>query len=242
MSGTLNIQDTNSIKWTSDGTNASANVDRITPRVDEQPSASSYTIDTDNYDAVLFTALAANLTLAAPTGTPTNGQPLLIRIKDNGTSRTLTFSSKFRALGVALPSATTISKTTYLFCRYNEEDSKWDVYDVRLQDDPIQTQLIAANRQTSSYTLALTDANKLVEINNGSANNLTIPPNSSVAFPVGTQIVLAQYGAGQTTVVAGSGVTIRSSGGKLKLTGQYSGATLIKIATDEWYLFGDITS
>jgi len=51
---------------------------------------------------------------------------------------------------------------------------------------------------------------------------------------------LAQYGAGQTTVVAGSGVTVRSSGGKLNLSGQYSGASLIKIGSDEWYLFGDI--
>ena len=85
-------------------------------------------------------------------------------------------------------------------------------------------------------------ADKLVEMNVASANNLTVPLNSSVAFPTGTQILLAQYGAGQTTVVATSGVTIRSNGGKLKLNVQYSGATLIKIGTDEWYLFGDIVA
>ena len=100
--------------------------------------------------------------------------------------------------------------------------------------------LIVANRQTASYTLVLSDADKLVEINNASANNLTIPLNSSVAFATGTQILLAQYGAGQTTIVATSGVTVRSNGAKLKLNVQYSGATLIKIGTDEWYLFGDI--
>jgi hypothetical protein len=100
--------------------------------------------------------------------------------------------------------------------------------------------LIVANRQTASYTLVLSDADKLVEMNNASANNLTVPLNSSVAFATGTQILLAQYGAGQTTIVATSGVTIRSNGAKLKLNVQYSGATLIKIATDEWYLFGDI--
>jgi hypothetical protein len=99
---------------------------------------------------------------------------------------------------------------------------------------------ITTNRQTTSYTLVLADQNKLVELNNASANNLTVPLNATVAFPIGTQILLAQYGAGQTTIVATGGVTIRSSGAKLKLTGQYSGATLIKIATDEWYLFGDI--
>jgi hypothetical protein len=102
--------------------------------------------------------------------------------------------------------------------------------------------LITTNRQTASYTLVLSDADKLVEMNVGSANNLTIPLNSSVAFSTGTQILLAQYGAGQTTIVATSGVTVRSNGGKLKLNVQYSGATLIKIGTDEWYLFGDIVS
>jgi len=100
--------------------------------------------------------------------------------------------------------------------------------------------LITTNRQTASYTLVLSDADKLVEMNVGSANNLTVPLNSSVAFSTGTQILLAQYGAGQTTIVATSGVTIRSNGAKLKLNAQYSGATLIKIDTNEWYLFGDI--
>jgi hypothetical protein len=102
--------------------------------------------------------------------------------------------------------------------------------------------LVVANRQTASYTLVLSDADKLVEMNVGSANNLTVPLNSSVAFSTGTQILLAQYGAGQTTIVATSGVTIRSNGGKLKLNVQYSGATLVKIAENEWYLFGDIAS
>jgi hypothetical protein len=102
--------------------------------------------------------------------------------------------------------------------------------------------LITTNRQTASYTLVLADADKLVEMNVGSANNLTIPLNSSVAFATGTQILLAQYGAGQTTIVPTSGVTVRSNGSKRKLNVQYSGATLIKIATDEWYLFGDIVA
>jgi hypothetical protein len=98
------------------------------------------------------------------------------------------------------------------------------------------------NAQTSSYTLVLTDAGKMVTMNNASANNLTVPPNSSVAFPTNTRIDIIQYGAGQTTIVAGSGVTIRSSGSKLKINGQYSGASLWKKGTDEWILIGDITT
>lgn len=102
--------------------------------------------------------------------------------------------------------------------------------------------VVTANRQTGDYTLVLGDAGKVVEMNKATANNLTVPLNSSVAFEVGTVVELFQYGAGQTTVVATGGVTIRSSGGKLKLTGQYSGASLRKIATDEWSLVGDIST
>jgi hypothetical protein len=108
--------------------------------------------------------------------------------------------------------------------------------------DTKTNKLITTNRQTASYTLVLGDADKLVEMNVATANDLTIPLNSSVSFPTGTQILLSQYGAGQTTIVPTSGVTVRSNGGKLKLNVQYSGATLIKIGTDEWYLFGDIVA
>jgi hypothetical protein len=98
------------------------------------------------------------------------------------------------------------------------------------------------NVQTDSYTLVIGDAGKMIVMNKSSANNLTVPPNSSVAFPTNTRIDIIQYGAGQTTLVAGSGVTIRSSGSKLKLTGQYSGASLWKYDTNEWVLVGDITA
>jgi hypothetical protein len=97
--------------------------------------------------------------------------------------------------------------------------------------------VLVANRQTASYTLVLSDADKLVEMNVGSANNLTVPAS---VFAAGNQILLAQYGAGQTTIVAGSGMTIRSNGAKLKLNAQYSGATLVFISSSESYLFGDI--
>lgn len=110
----------------------------------------------------------------------------------------------------------------------------------------IQTQLdsktnktITLNRQTASYTLVAGDADKLVEMNVASANNLTVPAST---FTGGQQILLSQYGAGQTTVVAGAGMTIRSNGGKLKLSAQYSGATLVFISATEAYLFGDITA
>ena len=99
------------------------------------------------------------------------------------------------------------------------------------------------NAQTgTTYTLVLTDAGKMVTCSNASAITLTVPPNADVAFPTNTRIDLLQYGAGQVTVAAGSGVTIYSKGSALKLSAQYAGATLWKKATNTWVLVGDITA
>ena len=99
------------------------------------------------------------------------------------------------------------------------------------------------NDQTgTSYTLVLTDDAKTVTMTNSSANTLTVPLNSSVAFPVGTQITIVQNGTGQTTIAYTSGVTIRSAGSALKLRVQYSSCTLIKTASDTWLMLGDITN
>lgn len=101
---------------------------------------------------------------------------------------------------------------------------------------------VTANRQTASYTLVLGDRGKVVEMNVAGANNLTVPLNAAAAYAVGTLIEVYQYGAGQTTIVATGGVTLRSPSGKLKLTGQYSSATLRKIAADEWAVSGDLAA
>ena len=96
------------------------------------------------------------------------------------------------------------------------------------------------NTQTSSYTLVLADASKIVEMNVGSANTVTVPLNSSVAFPIGTEITVIQYGSGVTTIVAASGVTFRSKDFGTRIGDQYTGATLVKRGTNEWYLIGNI--
>ena len=101
---------------------------------------------------------------------------------------------------------------------------------------------ITTNRQTASYALAIADRGKLVEMNVATANNLTIPLDSSVAFPIGTEIEIAQYGAGQTTIVGAVGVTIRSASGNLKIASQYVAVSLIKIGTNEWYCFGNLSA
>ena len=99
------------------------------------------------------------------------------------------------------------------------------------------------NSQTgTTYTLVLADAGKTIDLNNASSITLTVPPNSSVAYPVGTRIDLVQSGAGQVTVAAGSGVTINSKAAALKLTGQWSGATLIQRSANTWVLVGDLSA
>lgn len=102
---------------------------------------------------------------------------------------------------------------------------------------------LTQNQQTgTTYTLVLADADKLVELSNAAAITVTIPTNTTAAFPVGTKINLLQTGAGQVTVSPAGTVTMNSSGGKTKLTGQWSAATLIKRATNTWVLIGDIAT
>lgn len=102
---------------------------------------------------------------------------------------------------------------------------------------------ITWNAQTgTSYTLVLGDANNGVTMDNGSANTLTVPPNSSVAVPVGSSVVVAQKGAGQTTIDAGVGVTLLVDASlTLDMFAQYSVVSLLKIATDTWIVAGSLT-
>ena len=103
-------------------------------------------------------------------------------------------------------------------------------------------QAVDLDRKTADYTLVLADAGKVIEINSGSSENVTIPPNSSVAFPTGTQVVIVRLGAGAVVITEGSGVTTRSDGDKNKIKSQYSSCVLIKHETDEWYILGNLDS
>ena len=106
---------------------------------------------------------------------------------------------------------------------------------------------IVVNAQTgTTYSLLVSDAQKLVTLDNASPVTLTIPSNATAALPVGTQVNIAQYGAGQVTVVGASSpnpVTIVSTGATAaqpRLRVQYSSATLLQTSTDNWIVIGDI--
>lgn len=101
---------------------------------------------------------------------------------------------------------------------------------------------ITKHRDNASTSLILAYNGKLIEMNVATANTLTIPLSATSLLPIGAKIDVTQYGAGQTQIVAASGVTLYSAGGATKLRSQYSGATLIQADTNVWYLFGDITT
>jgi hypothetical protein len=92
------------------------------------------TSDTTNQYTV--TALGASATFAIPSGTPVDGQKLIIRIKDNGTTRALTWTTSaggYRVIGLTLPTTTVASKVYYIGCLYNSQDSYWDVVAITVQ-------------------------------------------------------------------------------------------------------------
>jgi hypothetical protein len=99
----------------------------------------------------------------------------------------------------------------------------------------------ATNERLTAYTLALTDDGIIVEANSTSAIVLTVPLNSTVAFPTGTKITIIRTNTGAVSVSGASGVTINSTPG-LNLRAQWSAATLLKRGTNSWLLMGDLSS
>jgi len=105
---------------------------------------------------------------------------------------------------------------------------------------------LALNAQTATYTAVLGDASKLVTMSVATANDFLIPTNANVAFAVGTVINVIQIGAGKTTIkaVTSGTTTISSTGASATapaLRAQFSAASCVKVATDIWYIVGDIS-
>jgi len=174
-----------------------------------------------------------------------NDTPLILSVGANGriltansaTATGLEWSNALTSLDLTL---STTSSTTDARISWDTTNKKIQVGNATAAIDFAPSTLVT-NAQAASYTLVLTDKDKLVEISNASANNLTVPLNSSVAYPIGSQINILQTGVGQTTVVATGGVTINATPG-LKLRAQWSSATLIKRAENTWVLIGDLVA
>jgi len=139
-------------------------------------------------------------------------------------------------------SGTAALATYTTFARSLDDDPDAATARATLVAEQIGTRTGLNSQSGTTYTLVLGDAGKVIETTNAAAITLTVPPNSSVAFPIGTWIDIYQYGAGQITLTNGVGVTLRSADSKLKTRVQYSGITLVKRGTDEWMVFGDLTT
>jgi hypothetical protein len=111
---------------------------------------------------------------------------------------------------------------------------------LKTEVDAKDNAIISFVDDTASRTLALTDAYKKLRANHATVPiNYTVPPNSSVAFPIGAWIIIEMTGAAQVAVVAGAGVTIKPAT-KLKVNGQDTSAVLVKEATDIWSWQGSV--
>ncbi len=90
----------------------------------------------------------------------------------------------------------------------------------------------------TTYGFVLADAGTYIQFTNGSSITATIPTNASQAFAIGTTINLEQNGGGVVTIMAAGGVTLHSNGSLVDTNGQYAVASLVKVASDTWTLFG----
>lgn len=193
----------------------------------EQGGAGATTIAATS--GVTINEFSNNLVLSGPYATG-----MLIKTATD----TWTLVRSATAAGGSLSSLTDVNVTEGVgingyTLNWNNTASKWEAVAPIISNGPAY---LGVNAQTASYILVLSDAGKLVQMNlTSTANNLTVPPNSSVAFPINTVIELEQIGTGVTTVVAGAGVTINTAD-TLVFAARYQRATLIKTATDVWEL------
>ena len=192
-----------------------------------------------NVDAKIETDTSGNLSITNPGGDISIGDTTTDIVVGNGSAN----------VDIIFEAAGEIRGATGVNVTLGQSDSKIlvDAQNASLDaNGNLDVATIVAGRSINTqtgttYTFVLADRLKIVTLNNSSAIALTIPPNSSVAFAVGTSIDIIQLGAGQVTVAGGSGVTVNSTP-TLKLRAQYSVGSCLKIATDTWIFMGDLAT
>lgn len=211
-------------------------------------STGTLAIDTSVVTTLTGTQTLTNKTLTSPvigtivnTGTltlPTSTDTLVGRATtDTLTNKTLTS-----------PIISTISNTGTLTLPTSSDTLVGRATTDTLTNKTLTAPIItySVNTQTgTTFTPVLSDGGSIVTLSNASAISATIPTNASVAYPIGTQLNFIQIGAGQVTIsaVTSGTTTIASTGATAaspKLRAQYSSASAIKVATDTWYVIGDI--
>jgi uncharacterized surface anchored protein len=131
--------------------------------------------------------------------------------------------------------------TAITAAKLNNIESGLETIDDRLTSVEDTAAVVTADVKTGSYTLVLTDAGKVIEMNSASAMVLTVPTNATVAFPTGTVLEVARINTGAVTLTPAAGVTLNPpSGSPLTLRVRYSAVSLRKRGTDEWLVSGDL--
>ncbi|HWJ40785.1 MAG TPA: hypothetical protein VNT29_06615 [Candidatus Limnocylindrales bacterium] len=177
---------------------------------------------TTSHTAATALTIPPNSGVAYPVGT--------LLVGDNIGAGTLTLTA---GGGVTLNGFLEVQPNGTWFARKIDTDT-WDVWS---STTAFARQMFALTG--ASNTLAASHAGKVGTVSHTATATVTVPPNSSVAYPINTEITLVQIGAGQLTLAQGAGVTIRTAE-TLLARKQWSWLTIKKVATDEWYLTGDI--
>jgi hypothetical protein len=161
---------------------------------------------------------------------------------DTSTTQSSIGGAKTFTAGVTFSSTVALGSSATAFTQSANNNST-AVATTAYVDSAVSTTPIS--QKTANYTLVLTDAGKMIEFNSASNLTLTIPANSSVAFPVGTQILIGRLGSGKVNVAITTDTLYSVSIGGVQakyLSSQYSGATLVKNSSTSWYLFGDLSA
>jgi len=171
--------------------------------------------------------------LVASTGVYSNslqstGQPLYLT-GGNG-SVTISGSMTFSSGTLTIPTSSTATTPTLT-----------DNSTLVATTEFVQKAALGVSNKTANYTLVLTDAGSLIEFNSASNLTLTIPANATVAFPIGSQIVVARLGSGKVDIAITSDTLYSVSSNKY-ISNQYGAVTLVKRTSTTWYLFGDLSA
>ena len=269
LTGTNSLETYNGTTWTANGTGdvtttgtqTLTNKTLTLPAIDNillgyattATAAGTTTLTNASVNQQLFTGTSTQTVVMPVASTMTVGTRYLI---ENNSTGIVTVQSSGANTIVAIPGGMSVKITSIL--NSGTTAASWDYEYVGFNaitgtgsnvlatsptiSDPVITESVNAQTGTT-YTPVLTDAKQMVTLNNASAITVTIPPNSSVAYAVGSKIDFIAKGAGQVSFAQGSGVTIRSVGATAtapKLRVQYSAATCWYEGSDIWYIVGDL--
>lgn len=190
-------------------------------------------------DTMAQAGMSGGVGVTSPPGSPAQGFACVV-----GVSATGAFSGKDNQIAVFYASAYTFITPEAGWLVFDRVLAKWWVYDGSVWTDNIRKFFANTVKSVtaSTYSPVLADIGALVQLSDATGVALSVPLNSSIAFPIGTEIQFAQVSAGKITVTGISGVTVLAAGSKVKTAAQESVAFLKKVAVNTWRWYGDIST